>query len=240
LLVWLLVLSAFATRSCGSGAKPRHRTGARMIVPLLVTGFAALDAVRHIPIFVLVAIPIIGAALPVASTSWLVRRGRPDSSPLRPLFNGAVIVLMAVFALTRWVSLACTQDAREAEQFPERAVEFLRAGCYAPKLFAYYDWGGYAVWKLYPEYRVFVDGRADLYGDDLLRQFQTVVNLRTGWRAVLDGWGLETALLPPSAAITQALLLDPEWRVVFSDSKAVILLRGHPAVHRPILPTDSS
>jgi hypothetical protein len=229
LLVWLLLLSAFAS----SRSRPRGR----VILPLLVTGFAALDAVRHIPIFVLVAVPVLAAALPVVSASSPVRQWRPDSSRLRPLFNGAVVVLIAGFALVRWVGLAYSQDAREAEQFPEKAAAFLRSGNYPRKVFVYYDWGGYAIWRLYPEYRVFVDGRADLYGNDLhgndrrdndlLRQFQTTVNLRTGWREVLDGWGLEAVLVPPSCALAQALLLDPEWHVAFSDSKAIVLLRQH-------------
>ena len=33
-------------------------------------------------------------------------------------------------------------------------------------VFVYYDWGGSAIWKLYPHSRVFVDGRADLYVRD--------------------------------------------------------------------------
>ncbi len=222
LLVWLLVLTALASS--------RSRTKGRVILVLLLTSFAALDAVRHIPIFVLVAIPVIAAALPVASASSTIPQRRPDSSRLRPLFNGAVVILIAVFALVRWAGLARNQNAREAEQFPEKAVAFLRSGGYPQKVFAYYDWGGYAIWQLYPKYRVFVDGRADLYGNDLLRQFQTVVQLRTGWRDVLDRWRVETVLVPPSCAIAQGLLLDPEWYVAFSDSKAIVLLRRHPAV----------
>ncbi len=233
LLVWLLVLTALASS--------RSRPKGRVLVPLLLTSFAALDAVRHIPIFVLVAIPVIAAALPIASASSLVPRRHPDSSRLRPLFNGAVVILIVVFALVRWASLARNQNAREAEQFPEKAVAFLRSGDYPQNVFVYYDWGGYAIWKLYPEYRVFVDGRADLYGNDLLRQFQTVVQLRTGWRSVLERWRVEAVLVPPACAVAQALLLDPEWHVAFSDSKAIILLRRHPVVegvdvfHRPLV-----
>ena len=78
------------------------------------------------------------------------------------------------------------------------------------------------------EYRVFVDGRADLYGDDLLRQFRTALQLRTGWRDILDRWTVEALLVPPSCALAQALLLDPNWHATFIDSKAVILLRTHP------------
>jgi hypothetical protein len=252
LLVWLLLLSAFAT----ARARPRGR----MILPLLVTGFAALDAVRHIPIFILVAMPVLAAALPVISgnpsgnpvqishpstraqgrLSKSARRGAPTSPRLRHLFNGAVVVLMALFTVVRGVSLARTQGTREAEQFPEKAAAFLRSGDYPQRLFVYYDWGGYAIWKLYPEYRVFVDGRADLYGpdlhgpdlhgDDLLRQFQTALDLQTGWRDVLQGWGLEAVLVPPSCALAQALLLNPEWHVAFSDPKAILVLRRHPVV----------
>ena len=142
---------------------------------------------------------------------------------------------MAVFALVKWVSLARSQDASEAKQFPQKAVAFLRDSDQPQKIFVYYDWGGYAIWKLYPEYRVFVDGRADLYGpdlrsadlrsEDLLRQFETAVQLRTGWRDVLDSWKVEAALLPPSCALAQALLLDPNWHAAFRDSKAIILVR---------------
>ncbi len=227
LLLWLLVLTALASS--------RWQPKGRVVVPLLLTAFAALDAVRHIPIFVLVATPGIAAALLAAGGTHVSKRARPGapapvSSRFLPLFNAAVLVLMAGFAIVNWVSLARNQDAREAERFPQNAVSFLRAGHYPEKLFVYYDWGGYAIWKLYPAYRVFVDGRADLYGDDLLHQsIQTVVQIRTNWRDILDRWKVETVLVPPSCALTQALLLDPNWHVAFRDSRAIILLRTHPA-----------
>jgi len=122
LLLWLAVLTAFAV----SRLKPK----ARVLVPLLLTAFAALDAVRHIPIFVLLVIPVIAASLPDASSSLTTSPRRPASARFRPLFNGAVVLLMAVFALVKWVGLARAQDAREAEQFPQKAITFLRAGDY--------------------------------------------------------------------------------------------------------------
>ena len=215
LLAWLLLLTVLAS----SRARPKGR----VLIPLILTSFAALDAVRHIPIFVLVAIPVLAAALPMARTDR-------TSSRFRPLFNLSVVVLMAGFAIVRLTGLAHNQTRREAEQYPQKAVAFLRASPEPGRIFVYYDWGGYAIWTLYPEYRVFLDGRADLYGDDLLRQFKTAVQLRNGWRGVLDGWKVETVLLPPSCALTQALLLDPHWRTAYSDSKAIILIRTQPAL----------
>src|SRR6202167_6058862 len=55
LLLWLLLLTALAT----SRTRPRGR----VMVPLILVAFAALDAVRHIPIFVLFAIPVTIARL---------------------------------------------------------------------------------------------------------------------------------------------------------------------------------
>jgi hypothetical protein len=221
LLVCMLVLIVLASS--------RSRPKARVVAPLLLTFFAALDAVRHIPIFVLVAMPVIAAAIPPHSAT-LTDSGRFSSrSSFRPIFNAAVVVLIAVFALVKWVSLARNQNEREAEQFPQAAIAFLQASGPSQRLFVYYDWGGYVIWKLYPESRVFVDGRADLYGDDLLRQFKTAVQLRNGWRQVLDGWRVEVLLLPQSCALAQALVLDSTWHTAFRDSQAILLIRTLPA-----------
>src|ERR1035441_4410106 len=130
LLVWLLLVITLAS----SRSRPRGR----VMVPLLLTSFAALDAVRHIPIFVLVAIPVIAAALPVTSGSAAVSQWRPKSPRLRPLFNAAVVFLIAVFAVVRWASLAGTQKAREAEVFPDTGTGGAASGAYTTNLFAYY------------------------------------------------------------------------------------------------------
>jgi hypothetical protein len=180
----------------------------RVLAPLILTGFAALDAARHVPIFVLLAIPVVAAALPFADSyathvSKSARRGARIVR-FRPVFNVAVIVVMGAFALNEWVSLARNQKAKEAELFPQLALAFLQSGDYPRELFVHYDWGGYAIWKLYPEYRVFVDGRADLYGDELLGQaMNTVLDVKSGWRDVLDRWKIEALLVPPWSAVAR-------------------------------------
>lgn len=218
LLVFLLLLTALA----GS----RSSLKGRVLLPLLFTSFAALDAVRHIPIFILLAIPVIAAALPLSSTFPALSRPHPTPSRFRGFFNTTAVLLLAVFALLRWENLAREQAAREAALFPQPAVAFLHAHRQPERLFVYYDWGGYAIWKLNPQYRVFADGRADLYGDDLLQQcIQTVVQLHQGWQGVLDHWNVQTILVPPTSALAQGLLIDPNWSARYRDSRAVIFVR---------------
>ena len=220
LLVWLLLLTALAAR--------RVQIRGRVLAPLLLTAFAALDAVRHIPIFILVVIPVLAAALPNRPAAQPPRR--LYSSKLTPGLNFAVITLLALFTLVRWATLARDQDTREAQHFPRDAVAFLRNTSQPPNLFVFYDWGGYAIWKLYPQYHVFVDGRADLYGDDLLRQStQTTLELRPGWQQILDRWAVDSVLVPTNCALAQALLLDSDWHTKFKDSGTILLVRTPPA-----------
>jgi hypothetical protein len=220
LLLWLLLLVALAVAGT--------RLKGRVIVPLLLTAFAALDAARHIPIFVLVAIPVIAAALPISPLTASLRR--PTSWRFRPAFSVFIVILMAAFALAKWITLARNQNVREAQIFPQSAVDFLQTNSLSlnsprqsQKLFVYYDWGGYAIFHLYPGYRVFVDGRADLYGDDLMQQsIRTLIDLRTGWQDILELWQVDTVLMPSSSALAQALLLDNHWHAAFSDSRAIV------------------
>lgn len=215
LALCLALLAAFAL--------PRSRPKGRVVVPLGLTFLAAFDAVRHIPIFVLLAVPVIASAFAVEPRS-LGRLSRVEPG-LRRAFRGAILVLMAGFAMVRWDSLLRSQATLEGQAFPLRAAAYLRSRSLPPRMFAHYDWGGYVIWRLYPEYRVFVDGRADLYGDDLLRQFQTALQLKNGWMRVLNDWQVESVLVPPSSPLAQGLLLDANWQTEYEDEQAILLVR---------------
>lgn len=119
LLIILLALAALAYS--------RHRVRGRVLLPLLFTAAAALDAVRHIPIFVLLALPVIASAIPVQSGQSLLSRPRSALAKRKTqpsLYLAAA--LLAFFAIVRWVDLARDQQAGEADAFPSKAVDFLR------------------------------------------------------------------------------------------------------------------
>ena len=72
----------------------------------------------------------------------------------------------------------------------------------------HYNWGGYFIWKLYPQYRVFMDGRADVYGDALMTDFSDCYYLTDNWRKSLQNWGIRTVVLPPDAPL-ESLPFNP-------------------------------
>jgi hypothetical protein len=92
-------------------------------------------------------------------------------------------------------------------------------------IFNDYGWGGYLIWKLYPDYRVYIDGRADVYGDAFMEEFLSAQAGEKGWRAPLDKYGIRTVLIKPDTALASLLREDAGWQKVFEDSQAVIFTR---------------
>ncbi len=175
-----------------------------------------------IPIFILIAIPLISNRLgswPGPSHASL----RPNSS--RSLINTVILLAMLVFAGARAKSVIQQQLSAEVQQFPTEAVAFLRAHPPIDPIFNHYDWGGYLIWKL-PETPVFIDGRADLYGPELLLDFANAYQLKSNWQQVLASWHIKTVIVPADSALATGLrAASPPWTVSYQDPKAIILTR---------------
>jgi hypothetical protein len=144
----------------------------------------------------------------------------------RQMLNGVALSAFLILGVVKVHNVLSTQGDAEKRSFPVGAVSFLRAGQFSPTLFNSYDWGGYLIWRLYPEYRVCIDGRADLYGDKVMDQFASVYNISDGsWRHTLEQWQIKTIILPPDAPLASALRLRPGWQAVYSDRQAVVFRR---------------
>jgi hypothetical protein len=84
-------------------------------------------------------------------------------------------------------------------------------------------WGGYLIYRMYPERKVVVDDRHDLYGSGRIREYQVLMQAAPGWQSVLEKWQIRTALLPEDSTLAGLLREVPrEWRVVYEDKVAVV------------------
>jgi hypothetical protein len=118
------------------------------------------------------------------------------------------------------------QPAAEAKQYPAAAARFLAQERLSPPLLNHYNWGGYFIWKLYPAYRVYIDGRADVYGDDFMSQFAATYYVSDNWTKQLQELSIRTVVLPPDAPLVTALRSKSEWKQVYEDVQATVLTRG--------------
>jgi hypothetical protein len=205
-----------------------RRVRARELVLLLVTMYAALRSVRHVPIFVLVAVPMLTGL----TQGWLEEHGmakrlamRLTPAGLRRLLaNAIMLAAFVIFSLVRVRGVIGRQAETEAQKFPAAAVAFISSERPPGPILNHYDWGGYLIWKLYPDYRVYVDGRADLYGDSFMDDRAAIYHLTgTAWRERMQQWQIRTVILPPDAPLVAALRSQPDWKQIYADAQAVVL-----------------
>lgn len=195
----------------------------------LGTGFAGLVSVRHIPLFALVAAPILcRSLLGIAEGTSLhpLLSGTEASAPpprRLALLNALVAALVILFPLVRIAGKVAENPDIITKRYPVAAVDFLEeAGLKEARGFNSYGWGGYLIWRGLP---VFVDGRADVYGDFLTTYFQ-VADLRETWREPLETFEIDYVLMEPSARLSTMLLSSPQWREVYRDKIAIIFVRN--------------
>lgn len=206
----------------------RPTTRPRDLLLLLVTTAGALRSVRHISAFVLIAVPILSG---LAERWWHQYRPAlswPETrSSRRMVFNALILASLAGFASVRVHKVIREQSRSERENFPGSAATFLLANHCPGPIFNHYNFGGYFIWNLYPRYPVFIDGRADLYGDQFLHDFARTYYLTDPkWDQPLDQWNIQTVVLPPDAPLLAALKLGGAWTQVYADPLAVVLTRA--------------
>jgi len=115
-------------------------------------------------------------------------------------------------------------DRAISRDFPVNAVNFLRLSPVRGPVYNNLNWGGFLMWYL-PELPVAVDGRNDLYGDDLDRIF---FNSETASRAYTTDPYLNEAgvvILDSQLPLAKVLTIDPRFKLVYQDAIATVFAR---------------
>jgi len=233
---WLLLATLAAIALAGK------RVSLTQTLLLAGSGYAALRSARNIPIFAIIAAPIL------AEQVWQMVQARWVSASVstnnatntcpggrcqgKRMARGIVVLnwlLLCVVALAggaRVGMVISNQQNVERAKFPAAAVDFLQAQNMRGALYNSYGWGGYLIWRLYPQTRVFIDGRADVYGDAFIEDvFLKAYRGGADWHAPLDRYGVRVVLIEPDAPLAAQLARAAEWRQVYEDKQAVIYAR---------------
>jgi hypothetical protein len=66
------------------------------------------------------------------------------------------------------------------------------------RIFSRFEWGEYLGWSLAPRYKVFMDGRIEIFPDDVWQDFSAVTRGRADWERILDRYGVDYLILDSS------------------------------------------
>jgi hypothetical protein len=200
---------------------------------LLYAGAMAtgLFARRHIPFFAIVSIPVVSGALTAAfaPAPGMSVFSLDRFKVFRFVINPVLALLIAAGVLC-WTDLRLKKNAAViSRNYPVQAVSFIRdRGLMGKRVFNEYVWGGFLIWNDIP---VFIDGRADLYGDKFFRNYLATRDVRKNLReveAVFDRFRVDYLLLRPDSALAAICRVHRKWQEVYRDKVSCVCVRRVP------------
>jgi hypothetical protein len=177
----------------------------------------ALSHVRNIEIFALL-LPIVVLA-PVASQFAL----RPAWRAGAAAPAGVMAAVMIVLGGWTWLLAANTSFAPPEGHSPAAAIEALRAH-HPKRVLNDLPFGGYLIWRQIP---VFVDGRAELYGEAFDMAYYRAMQLKdvNQFLDILKTWNIDAVLLTPRTPAVGLLDNIGGWQRAYADENAVLHVR---------------
>jgi hypothetical protein len=205
-------LAVFASCLALAPRRPSRRD-VIVTVPFLLL---ALWAQRNIALA-----PLVG--LPVAARLTAATRPRPD--PVGPVNRMLAVVVVAFGVLMSAEALG--QPDFDLEKYPVKAMRAVEAqGLLGQRLLTNDSWGGYLIARWWPEQKVFLDDRYDMYPTAITNDFVRFTRLKRGWEEVLERYRIDVVVWRQDHPVSRFLERDPGWKQVYRDRLAVVLVRS--------------
>jgi len=225
----------------------RQKPPLRIVLVVLFAAFSGLYAARNLPVASLLLLVIIAPMLSQAVREALqnpeitsrakrhlaglegyaTRIDALDSRLSGHLWPLAAIVLGLTICATHG-RLGRTQimsTGFDAQRFPSRAVDFIAVHEISGPVFSLDSWGGYLIYRLYPQTPVVVDDRHDLYGSDFMKKYLGTIRLVPQWNDLLEEQRVRWVLMPRQSALANMLREIPEWKLIYGDETAELFQR---------------
>ena len=202
-------------------------------VLVMLWAFASLRSARHVPLFALVAAPVVADACAELWTRAAQRTGERSTVALLRDFaldlgrRPRPTVWLAVSGVLVMTILPTVgfPDSRFPVNAVERNLARLEPAGASPRVLTSDQWADYLIFRLYPKQRVFFDGRSDFFGPQIGADYRTMFGAELGWRELLDRYNFELALLPLDWPLSTMLEHEPGWHHVYADGVAVFYAR---------------
>ena len=205
---------------------------ADLLILLGVTAMSVI-AIRFLLISGPIGATIVAAHLAPALAStpvgrrWsplLERLARPRGGAFATVnlgLAGLLFLLGGGLAFAR--AMPASQHEEIGREFPVGAVQWLASHDAGDRIFNRYEWGGYLGLKLRDQ-PIFIDGRADVYGDAIIREYVNVIGVDDPAK-VLDRYEIDHVLYPTESELAGWLDEQPDWERAWKDDHAAIWVR---------------
>ncbi len=205
-------------------ALSRRQADATDVVLGVGLTWAALLSARHIPLFAVAVCPIIARQLMdcLEDRGWVgfLRSGSGASGRLIAI-NWLILLAVVIGCGARIAQVLAGNAEAVAQAYPVEAVGYLEREGIGDRIYNSYSWGGYLIWRGRP---VFIDGRADVYGDRFIAEYLKAQQLGRDWREPLEKYGVDSILIQRGVPMATMLEESGEWKQIYADEVAEIFV----------------
>jgi hypothetical protein len=212
----------------------RRRLNIIELALIIVFTNMALHGVRFITLFGIVAAPILARQVDL-----LFKQGRGkfvdffqrratniasvDASTRGDIWPVAAVLIALFFAATGGIEYKF-----DAEKKPVAAVDFLKKVHLKGNMFNNDEFGDYIIYSAYPQYRVFFDGRSDMYGEKRMKEYYKVAHFKSGWEEIMEKYNINWIIYDADSPLSRFLMERKDWKLIYADKVANIFVRNVP------------
>ena len=190
-----------------------------LIAPLLLVTYESFIHGRFLLLFVAMFAPILATFL----ARWLPTY---DAAKEHYAMNAVFIVALLWGGLALWPTDTRLQGTLR-RAYPVGAVEYLRAHPVPRGMVNDGNWGGFLIWSLAPEHKVFIDGRLDIYEyAGVLADYVSIMRAEQNTPMLLRKYGIRACLVHREIQLVGMLAASHDWEKVYEDDHSVIFLRA--------------
>ena len=206
---------------------------------VLLFAFALLGmkAIRHMFYFSIYALPA-GAVILDSAGKLFIEKTRNFKEIYYkmqvPLSIILFIVLMPV-SYYFFSGINLRDLNKEWGIMPVGGVEFLKKNKIPGRMFNPYEWGGYFIWNLYPEYKVMIDGRGGVvYPEEVFVEQNHAAYGGPQWKLIMDKYKINYVITNKNMdsrfgrKLTEQLRKDSGWTLIYEDIVEVIFIKNVP------------
>jgi hypothetical protein len=204
------------------------------ILMILLFAHMSLYSVRYIPLFSIIVAPILVRQLtPILEQSGgklseFFKKRSDNISAIDASTRGYLWPVLAVSLVVFLANTGKIEFKFKEDKKPVAAVEFLKKEHLSGNMFDNDEFGDYIIYAAWPEYKVFFDGRSDMYGVDIMKKYLKVTTIRPGWDEVLKEYNITWIIYNANSALSLFLMERDDWKLIYADKVANIFVKNIP------------
>ncbi len=228
LFFWLFAILASSTFIINL-----KRVKLKHILIFALSFIASYAAVRNIPMLIFFGMPLAAMNLNEAGlTKKISEKKYYITSALVMCTLLYLFISNKYYMFTNQYGLRKTESTFSKHFMPSGACDFLEENGIEGRIFNTLDFGPYIGYRFYPERRIFIDTRTELYKDDFYRLYRNAQNYPKRWRKLHKEYGFRIALLRHLFSGTEKIMKylhrHEDWRLVYYDENACVFLSDIP------------